>query len=65
MVHDIDIWRTARMLISEYGDEAVREASRRADALEDSGDPTNAEIWRLVRRAVTKLQGWAPSGRLN
>ena len=59
-MEDIDIWRTAKILIDAHGDGALAEASRRErDALED-GLPDAVAVWKRVMRAVEELQRGQP-----
>ena len=39
MIPDLEIWRAANLLIKRYGDKAQAEATARAEALADAGDP--------------------------
>jgi hypothetical protein len=48
---DIDIWRTAKLLIDSHGEDAWLEASQRADhALEDKN--SDGEVWKRVIEAI-------------
>jgi triphosphoribosyl-dephospho-CoA synthetase len=42
MIPDRDVWQAAVLLVKRYGDDAMLEASERADQLLDEGDPVAA-----------------------
>ncbi len=56
MTSDLDIFRTANVLIREHGDDAALEAAQRADAMLEKGDMEGAAVWRRVLKAVEELQ---------
>ena len=56
MTSDLDIFRSASVLIREHGDGAALEAAQRADALLERGDMEGAAVWRRIVRAVEELQ---------
>jgi hypothetical protein len=60
-----DIWRTASLLISQFGDDAEFEAARRADQMLDTGDIDGQRIWRRVLAAVRELTATVPAGRVH
>jgi hypothetical protein len=60
-----DIWRTASLLISQFGDDAEFEAARRADQMLDRGDIDGQRVWRRVLAAVGELTTTVPSGQVN
>ena len=49
---DLDIYRSARLLIDQHGDEAPINAAMRADDLLDRGDLDGAAVWRRIVTAV-------------
>ena len=55
-VADIDIWRSAKLMIDQHGEDAATEAALRADALLDQGAITGAATWRRVMKAIEQLQ---------
>ena len=55
MPTDHDIYRSAKLLIDQHGPDAELEASRRADALRDKGDPDDQAVWLRIRKAVLEL----------
>ncbi len=60
MTSDIDIFRSANLLIKRHGEDAPIHAAMRADELLDKGDLDGAAVWRRVLRAVEELQGTEP-----
>ena len=53
---DLDIYRTANVLVKEYGaEQALLMAAKRADALLDFGDIDGQRVWKGVLRAVENL----------
>lgn len=57
---EIDIWRTAKLLMDTHGDTASMEAAMRADAALDNGELAAVDVWKRVMRAVENLQRTAP-----
>ena len=53
---DLDIYRTANVLIREHGEDATLEAAQRADALLEKGAVKGCAIWKRVLKAVEELQ---------
>ena len=54
-VDDLDIYRAARLLIDQHGDEAPIHAAMRADELLDAGNLDGAAVWRRIAKAVREL----------
>ncbi len=57
MIPDIDIFRSANLLVKQHGPDAPIEAAMRADAMLDKGDLDGYAVWRRILRAVEELQG--------
>ncbi len=55
MVSDLDIFRSAQVLVKRHGDDAPIEAAMRADAMLDKGDLGGFAVWRRIVRAVREL----------
>jgi hypothetical protein len=53
---DIDIWRSAKLLIERYPDDADLVAARRADALLDQGDVDGFHAWKRIVEAINELK---------
>ncbi len=60
MVLDIDIYRTANVLVREHGEDAPIHAAMRADALLEAGDLGGLAVWKRILRAVEELQRAEP-----
>jgi len=60
MVPEIDIWRTAPLLIRQHGEDAEIVAAQRVDALWQREDYEGHAIWLRVKRALVELQVAAP-----
>ena len=56
MIDDRDDWAAALAIVKRYGDDAVLEASKRADQLLDEGDMAGAETWHRILNAIERLQ---------
>lgn len=52
LTSDLDIYRTASVLIREHGDEADLVAAMRADSFLEAGDMAGSAVWRRVLRAI-------------
>jgi hypothetical protein len=56
MTANLDIYRTANVLVKEYGaEQAPLMAASRADALLYRGDVDGQRVWKAVLRAVQEL----------
>ena len=56
MVSDLDIYRTANLLIKQHGsDDAKLHAAQRADKLLDNGDPDGCRTWQRILKAIDQL----------
>ncbi len=62
MTSDLDIYRTARLLIERHGSEAPVHAAMRADAMLEKGDLDGRAVWERVLRAVEELLDQEPPG---
>ncbi len=60
MIPDLDIYRSAQVLIKQHGQDAPIHAAMRADAMLDKGDLDGYAVWKRILRAVGELQGTAP-----
>ncbi len=60
MTSDLDIFRTASVLIREHGEEADLEAAQRADSFLDAGDLDGQRVWKRVLAAVKEIQRQEP-----
>ena len=55
MVDDIDIYRTANVLVEMHGENAPLQASMKADALLEAGDVDGQAVWKRILAAVDEL----------
>ncbi len=55
MTSDLDIYRTANVLIKQHGQDAPTHAAMRADALLEAGDLDGYAVLKRVLRAVEEL----------
>ena len=55
MTSDLDIYRTASVLIREHGDEADLVAAMRADSFLEAGDMAGSAVWRRVLKAIKEI----------
>ncbi len=53
---DLDIYRSAHLLIERHGDDAPIEAAMRADELMEAGDMDGRAVWLRIVKAVEELQ---------
>ena len=56
MTSDIDIYRSAAVLVREHGQGAALEAAQRADELMAEGDMDGRAVWHRIERAIEELQ---------
>lgn len=54
-MEDIDIWRTARILIEAHGEDAAMHAAMRADDAKDENRQDAASVWTRVMSAAEEL----------
>jgi hypothetical protein len=57
MISDIDIYRSANLLVKRHGEDAPIHAAMRADAMLDKGDLDGYAVWKRILRAMEELQG--------
>ena len=60
MIPDLDIYRSANLLVKQHGQDALIEAAMRADAMLEKGDLDGLATWKRILRAVGELQGTVP-----
>ncbi len=56
MTSDLDMYRTANVLIRQHGDGAALETAQRADAMLEKGDMEGAAVWKRIVRAVEEIE---------
>jgi hypothetical protein len=52
---DREIWTVAGLMLQQFGDRAVVEASLRAQAARSNSDVENDALWRRVIKAIAAL----------
>ena len=65
MISDLDIYRTANLLVNRHGEDAPIEAAMRADAMLETGNLDGYAVWKRILRAVEELQGTEPNTNLH
>ena len=55
MTSDLDIYRSAKLLIDQHGDEAPIHAAMRADKMLNKGDMDGRAVWLRILKAVNGL----------
>ena len=56
MISDLDLWRTAQVMVKRYGDGAATEAAMRADEFLDQGNLNGKRLWMGIIQAIEALQ---------
>ncbi len=59
-IPDLDIYRSAQVLVRQHGQHAPIKAAMGADAMFEAGDLDGYAVWKRILRAVEELQGAAP-----
>ncbi len=55
MTSDLDIYRTANVLVKQYGQDAPIQAAVRADELLEAGELDGCAVFKRVLRAVEEM----------
>ncbi len=55
MIPDLDIFRSAQVLVKRHGPDAPIHAAMRADAMLDKGDLDGYAVWKRILMAVGEL----------
>ena len=55
MPTDIDIYRSAKLLVDQYGDGASLQAAKRADEMLDKGELDGQGTWLRIYAAMTEM----------
>ena len=55
MTREIDVYRSAKLLIDQHGDWAAIQAAYKADAMLDKGDLDGAAVWRRIVAVINEL----------
>ena len=60
MPSNLDIYRSANLLVKQHGKEAPIHAAMRADAMLEKGDLDGAAAWRRIVAVINELQRSEP-----
>ncbi len=60
MTSDLDIYRTANVLIRQHGEDAALEAAQSADDMLEKGYLGGQRVWKRVLAAVKEIQRQEP-----
>ncbi len=55
-LQDMQIWRTAKVLIKSHGADAEEQAMLRAQDAQAEGKPGIAAVWKRVHQAIRELE---------
>ena len=55
MTPDLQIYRSARLLVKQHGEDVPIEAAMRADAMLEKGDLDGYAVWKRILRAVDEM----------
>ena len=59
---EVDIYRTANLLIQQHGNKASIQAAMMADEMLAKGDLDGKAVWLQVIKAIEELQATEPEG---
>ena len=62
MPSEIDIYRSAKLLIDQHGEDAPVFAAMQADTRMEAGDIDGCAVWKRVIRAIKELLDQKPPG---
>ncbi len=65
MTPDLDIYRSAQVLVKHHGEDAPIHTTMRADALLKAGDLDGCSVFKRILRAVGELQRAEPGSRVH
>ncbi len=60
MIPDLDIYRSANLLVKQHGENALIHAAMRADAMLEAGDLEGLAVWKRILRAVEEMGNTTP-----
>ena len=55
-MEEIDIYRSAKLLIDQYGSDALVKAANRANEMQEREDIEGTAMWNRITRAVAEIQ---------
>ena len=59
-IYDIDIYRSAKLLIDKHGDDAQLRAIKRATKMLNAGDVYGYAVWKRIMDAIKDMQRDTP-----
>ena len=62
VVDEIDIWRTAKLLTDQHGNQAAIHAAMKADVLLEAADLDGYAVWRRIIVAIEEMQHTQANG---
>ena len=65
MIPDLDIYRSANLLVKHHGEDAPIHAVMRSDAMLDKGALDGFAVWKRVLRVVEELQRVEPGAQVH
>ena len=60
MTSDLDIYRSAKLLIDQHGEDALTFAITQADKRAEAGDREGRRVWLSIRESIEELQRTRP-----
>lgn len=64
MTGELDVYRSAHLLIKQHGPDAAIRAAMKADAFLEQGDVDGHSVWIRIKKAIEELQATArPAGQ--
>lgn len=63
-ISDLDIYRAAKLLITQHGENAELEAGRMFDVMTDKSDIEGRQVWRRICAAIKDLDSSLPDKRM-
>ena len=55
MIADLDIYRSAQVLVKRHGEDTAIEATMRTDAMLEAGDLGGYAVWKRVAKVAAEL----------
>jgi hypothetical protein len=65
MMSEIEIWRTASLMLWWYGATAQEESARRANEFAADGDPAGEACWRRIINVIAQLANTTRCGTIH
>jgi len=65
MTSNLNIHRTANLMIQQHGEEAALQAAMRADEMLAKGNMDGKAVWMRVIEAIGELQATEPEGAIH